>query len=141
MLKSLANNAMHRTVGPGTSLAPRRGCPRLGPAGPGPRRAHPPVMASVGHEGARITRDKVVFQIRIELLGVEPPIWRRIEVPEHYSFWDLHVAIQDAMGWQDSHVHHFRLIGSELVIGIPDEDGDDTPIPERVRDPIRGRMP
>lgn len=69
---------------------------------------------------------KVVFQIRIELLGIEPPIWRRIEVPESYSFWDLHVAIQDSMGWQDSHLHHFRLIGSELVMGIPDDDGDDT---------------
>jgi len=22
-------------------------------------------------------------------------------VPEAYSFWDLHVAIQDAMGWID----------------------------------------
>jgi len=69
---------------------------------------------------------KMLFQIRIELLGVDPPIWRRIEVPGEYNFWDLHVAIQDAMGWQDCHLHHFRLVGSTLVIGIPDKDGGDT---------------
>jgi hypothetical protein len=66
-----------------------------------------------------------VLQFKIELLGVEPPIWRRIQVPESYTFWDLHVAIQDAMGWRDYHLHAFRVIGSEDVIGIPDEEGDD----------------
>jgi len=68
---------------------------------------------------------KSVLQFKVELLGVEPPIWRRIQVPESYSFWDLHVAIQDAMGWRDYHLHAFRVVGSEDVIGIPDEDGDD----------------
>ena len=60
-----------------------------------------------------------VLQFRIELLGVEPPIWRRIQVPLDYTFWDLHVAIQDAMGWLDYHLHAFRLVGSESEIGIP----------------------
>jgi hypothetical protein len=66
-----------------------------------------------------------VLQFMIELLGVDPPIWRRIQVPENYSFWDLHVAIQDAMGWRDYHLHAFRVVGSEDVIGIPDKEGDD----------------
>jgi hypothetical protein len=66
-----------------------------------------------------------VIQFKIELLGVDPPIWRRIQVPEGYSFWDLHVAIQDAMGWRDYHLHAFRVVGSEDVIGIPDKEGDD----------------
>ncbi len=66
-----------------------------------------------------------VLQFKIELLGVEPPIWRRIQVPESYTFWDLHVAIQDAMAWRDYHLHAFRVIGSEDVIGIPDKEGDD----------------
>ncbi len=46
-----------------------------------------------------------------------------------YSFWDLHVAIQDAMGWLDYHLHMFRLrgtgLGERAEIGIPDPDGDD----------------
>lgn len=71
-------------------------------------------------------RPKFVFQFRIELLWIDPPIWRRIQVPESYSFWDLHVAIQDAMGWFDSHLHAFRVVGLADDIGIPDEDGMDT---------------
>jgi hypothetical protein len=67
-----------------------------------------------------------VYQFKITLEGIEPPIWRRIQVPETYSFWDLHVAIQDSMGWSDSHLHEFRLVnpgtGASEVIGIPGED-------------------
>jgi len=38
----------------------------------------------------------------------------------------LHVAIQDAVGWLDYHLHQFELInpstGIKVGIGIPDED-------------------
>ena len=56
-----------------------------------------------------------VLQLRVALLGVEPGVWRRIQVPGESTFWDLHVAIQDAMGWTDSHLHEFRVAdpGSE----------------------------
>lgn len=66
-----------------------------------------------------------VYEFRITLLETEPPIWRRIQVPEGYTFWDLHVAIQDAMGWQDCHLHAFRFgkRRSKWDIGIPDEEG------------------
>jgi hypothetical protein len=39
-----------------------------------------------------------VYQFKIALDSIEPPIWRLIQVPETYTFWDLHVAIQDSMG-------------------------------------------
>ena len=64
-----------------------------------------------------------IFQFKIELLDISPPIWRRIQVPEGYTFWDLHVAIQDSMGWTDSHLHAFRIYGpgNDIVeIGLPD---------------------
>ncbi|MDI3524632.1 MULTISPECIES: plasmid pRiA4b ORF-3 family protein [unclassified Kosmotoga] len=67
-----------------------------------------------------------VYQFKITLKGIKPPIWRRIQVPETYTFWDLHVAIQDAMGWLDYHLHEFEIInpstGLKVNIGIPDED-------------------
>ncbi len=67
-----------------------------------------------------------VYQFKLVLVGVEPPIWRRIQVPEAYSFWDLHVALQDAMGWLDYHLHVFRVAGPGAgeveQIGIPDDD-------------------
>jgi hypothetical protein len=69
-----------------------------------------------------------VYQFKITLKGVKPPIWRRIQVPGTYTFWDLHVAIQDAMGWDDYHLHEFRmrhpLTGEKVCIGIPDEEAE-----------------
>ena len=70
-----------------------------------------------------------VYQFKITLKGTKPPIWRRILVPETYTFWDLHVTIQDAMGWDDYHLHEFTLLspktGRKVKIGIPsDEDAD-----------------
>lgn len=70
--------------------------------------------------------DDTKFRFRIELRDIAPPIWRQIEVPSNYSFWDLHVAIQDAMGWLDYHLHAFRSAETGGVdsweIGIPDDD-------------------
>ncbi len=67
-----------------------------------------------------------MYQFHVTLNEIDPPIWRRIQVPETYSFWDLHVAIQEAMGWLDYHLHEFRVphqIADELVaIGIPDDE-------------------
>src|SRR3989338_6598283 len=69
-----------------------------------------------------------VYQFKISLENVKPLIWRRIQVPETYTFWDLHVAIQDSMGWLDYHLHQFDLINPQIrrkeEIGIPDEDGE-----------------
>lgn len=70
-----------------------------------------------------------VYQFKITLQDIKPPIWRQIQVPEDYTFWDLHVAIQDAMGWADCHLHQFRTIGPRPqeweYIGLPTEDFDD----------------
>jgi hypothetical protein len=65
-----------------------------------------------------------MYQIRVTLLGTEPSIWRRVLVPRHYSFWDLHMAIQNAFGWNNSHLHQFDIGGE--CIGIPDEDAPRT---------------
>lgn len=69
---------------------------------------------------------KRVFQFKITLRGIKPPIWRRILVPETYSFWDLHVAIQSAMGWRNLHLHDFEIMnpknGEVDTIGIITEE-------------------
>lgn len=53
-----------------------------------------------------------VFQFKITLLGAESPIWRRIQV-EDCTLDKLHEHIQTAMGWTNSHLHHFE-IGRQL---------------------------
>ena len=74
----------------------------------------------------RTSRPRLVHQFLVVLTGTDPLVWRRIQVPAKYSFWDLHVAIQDAMGWLDYHLHEFRLLDAAerqvASIGIPTED-------------------
>jgi hypothetical protein len=73
-------------------------------------------------------KPKYVCQFLVVLPGTDPLVWRRILVPEAYSFWDLHVAIQDAMGWMDAHLHEFEVVdpnGQLQRIGIPLDDLDD----------------
>ena len=81
----------------------------------------------------RSPRPKLVHQCLVVLTGTYPLVWRRIQVPEKYSFCDLHVAIQDAMGWLDYHLHEFRLLDATqrqvMSIGIPtDDDPSDRPV-------------
>jgi len=76
-----------------------------------------------------------VYQFKITLMDVRLSIWRRIQVPETYSFWDLHVAIQDAMHWLDYHLHEFEIVnpstGIKTSVGIPgDEDFGKEILPE-----------
>jgi len=73
-----------------------------------------------------MTKGKKVYQFKIQLQDITPPIWRRIQIPETSSFWDLHVAITDAMGWLDLHLHEFTIVdsktGESTWIGSPDPD-------------------
>jgi hypothetical protein len=90
-----------------------------------PESAGGPAPAPAEPEGS-------VLQLEIVLEEVEPAVWRRIQVPAGCSFWDLHVAIQDAMGWSDTHLHAFEVEGRGgmvLEIGIPDPDGEADVIP------------
>src|SRR5215510_305731 len=77
------------------------------------------------------SRPEFVHQFLIVLSGTDPLVWRRIQVSPTYSFWDLHVAIQDAMGWLDYHLHEFRLLDAKnkiQTIGIPiDEESGQEP--------------
>jgi hypothetical protein len=50
-----------------------------------------------------------VHQLKVTLLGLEPPIWRRVAVPSDFTLGDLHHVIQFAMGWEHSHLHDFRI--------------------------------
>jgi len=73
-------------------------------------------------------KQDIIYQFKITLKDIKPLIWRRIQVPKKYTFWDLHVAIQDAMGWYDCHLHEFEIVnpltGKKIIIGIPNEDED-----------------
>ena len=49
------------------------------------------------------------LQIKVTLVGSEPPIWRRLEVTADLSLEELHTLIQIAMGWDNDHLFAFYL--------------------------------
>jgi hypothetical protein len=93
-----------------------------------------------------IDRRRDLLKIGVELSGILPPIWREILVPATYSFWDLHVGIQDAMGWLDYRLHEFRIKdrgpGNSTIIGIPPEElwEDQLEVPPGWEIPVTGYL-
>jgi hypothetical protein len=72
-----------------------------------------------------------LLKIRVELIGISPPVWREVLVPARYSFWDLHVAIQTLwVGWitiSTSFGSGGASRDDALLVGIPsDEMWDDS---------------
>lgn len=76
-----------------------------------------------------------VYRFKIELQYIRPKIWREIEVPGNYSFWDLHVAITNVMGWHDYHLHQFTIedpnTGDDVMLLQPNEEDLDWGIETR----------
>ena len=52
-----------------------------------------------------------IYQLKIALTGITPPIWRRIQVPSSIKLCCFHSALQVVMGWSDSHLHQFEKDG------------------------------
>lgn len=64
------------------------------------------------------------YLLEIELIDIEPSIWRRFVVPASITLDRLHDVIQIVMGWTDSHLHEFT-IGKKRYTEYPEskEDG------------------
>lgn len=63
-----------------------------------------------------------IFQLRVELREVSPPVWRRLLVPSNISLAELHVTLNETMGWTNSHLHQFVL--RDRTFGDPESDED-----------------
>jgi hypothetical protein len=61
-----------------------------------------------------------VYQLKITLRDIKPPIWRRVQV-KNGSLAKLHDIIQTCMGWTNSHLHSFEIGGESY--SEPDPDG------------------
>jgi hypothetical protein len=53
--------------------------------------------------------DQSLVQLRIDLDGIRPVIWRRLVVSSDTTLGQLHYIIQYAMGWYNEHLHEFEL--------------------------------
>jgi hypothetical protein len=68
----------------------------------------------------KLNLPKTAFQLKVTLLEIDPPIWRRLAVPCSITFHKLHQIMQAAMGWQDYHLYNFTVGG--VHYGIPDPE-------------------
>jgi hypothetical protein len=70
---------------------------------------------------AKKTADSgVVYQLKITLRDVKPPVWRRVQVKD-CTLGKLHDIIQTCMGWDGGHLHAFEIGGEQY--GEPDPTG------------------
>lgn len=67
-----------------------------------------------------MTNSKTIYQLKISLRDIKPPIWRRVQVESSTKLSQLHLIIQAAMGWYNCHLHSFSIQGVEY--GKPDPD-------------------
>jgi hypothetical protein len=69
---------------------------------------------------ARTREPGVIYQLKITLKDIRPPIWRRVQVKD-CTLAKLHDIIQTCMGWDDYHLHGFEVGGEHYT--APDPDG------------------
>lgn len=48
------------------------------------------------------------YLLKVQLLDIQPAIWRSFTVPSNVTLGDLHHLLQFIMGWMDGHLHGFR---------------------------------
>ena len=70
-------------------------------------------------------------RIKVTLKDVKPEVMRRLVVPLTLRLDRLHLTLQAAFGWTDSHLFEFHA--GEEHWGIPDPDGDFGPQPMDAR--------
>jgi hypothetical protein len=70
-----------------------------------------------------------VHQLKVTLVGIKPPVWRRVVVPSGITLAELHDVVQAAFGWWGYHLHEFDFGG--VRYGIDDGEGWEPPKDER----------
>jgi len=67
-----------------------------------------------------------IYQLKITLREIRPPIWRRVLTPGAVSLHKVHKIIQIVMGWMDCHLHCFTVDGVTYSYPEPDSDWEDS---------------
>jgi hypothetical protein len=67
-----------------------------------------------------------IAHLRITLDAVEPAVVRRLEVPLTIHLDRLHLVLQAAVGWTNSHLYEIRA--RDVGWGVPDPEFGDGPL-------------
>ncbi|MBC7077590.1 MAG: plasmid pRiA4b ORF-3 family protein, partial [Synergistales bacterium] len=74
------------------------------------------VRAPVARE--KVCPDPSIYQFKVTLKSIRPPIWRRFRVPNDITRYKLHLVLQEVMGWLNYHLYQFVIRGTRY--GDPD---------------------
>ncbi len=74
----------------------------LGSSQPGPLPVAPP-----SRRDAPMKSPASIYELKVTLRDIRPPIWRRIRVRSDITLFKLHAILQVIMGWMDGHMHQF----------------------------------
>ena len=66
-----------------------------------------------------MARGRKIYQLRVSLEGVNPPVWRRVLVSANVTLRQAHGVICKAMGWDGFHGYGFQQDGR--LFGRPPE--------------------
>jgi hypothetical protein len=89
-----------------------------------------PRRRKVKKAGAQRLASDRIYQIKVTLEDIDPPIWRRIQVPGNLTLPQLHAVLQIAMGWTNSHLHGFQ-VGKQFYTEPNPDYGPMTVLDER----------
>lgn len=83
----------------------------------------------------------MTYQFKIQIKGItKPPVWRRVLVPDIYTFLRFHQVIQRAFNWDDCHLFEFvdKVYDMDIRIANPDEKDWYYPVP--TQDPAKFKL-
>ena len=68
-----------------------------------------------------------IIEIKVTLAYVDPMVVRALQIPSDIRLDRLHLSLQAAMGWTNSHLYMFEAAGATWGVPDPDFVGDDLP--------------
>ena len=81
-----------------------------------------------GKIAKRDGKSALIYRLKVTLRGSKPPIWRRVSLSGSDRLDRVHMILNCAMGWTDTHLHAFEIGGARYSVPDPEtiqEDNDE----------------